>query len=238
MKITTAPLSLCLAFLAAAFVQHSQALVVPFTEDFVSDNSNWLNGASSSATWLPSGGVDGGGYITANTTVSNTGFGAIAFRGNAAADASGDAFVGDWLAGGVTLFTTYVRHNALTSLDIFARLDAGAGRAGSSVNFSVAPNTWTQLSVPIVESPGSFQSYGAGNFTTVFTNIQNIQVVLALNSDLAGQIYTIDVDQVSVVPEPGTLGLAAGAGVLLLGLRVWRNRKKSFLNRDVGFFEN
>jgi hypothetical protein len=218
--------TLVAALAAALTLTQASALVVPFIEDFDSGNSNWLNGASASATWLPSGGVEGGGYITANTTVVNTGFGAISFRGNAASDASGDAFVGDWIAGGVNLFSTYVRHNAPTSLDVFARLDAGSGRAGSSVNFSVAPNTWTQLSVPIVDSPGSFQSYGAGTFSTVFTNIQNIQVVLAPNGDLAGQIYTLDVDQVSVVPEPGTLGLAAGAGVLLLGLRVWRNRKK------------
>jgi len=219
-------LGVAVGLLVTVLAQQSRALVVPFTEDFISGNSNWLNGASAGATWLPSGGVEGGGYITANTTVVNTGFGAISFRGNAASDASGDAFVGDWIAGGVNLFSTYVRHNAPTSLDVFARLDAGSGRAGSSVNFSVAPNTWTQLSVPIVDSPGSFQSYGAGTFSTVFTNIQNIQVVLAPNGDLAGQIYTLDVDQVSVVPEPGTLGLAAGAGVLLLGLRVWRNRKK------------
>jgi hypothetical protein len=93
------------------------------------------------------------------------------------------------------------------------------------VNFSVAPNTWTQLSVPIVDSPSSFQSYGAGTFSTVFTNIQNIQIVLAPNGDLAGQIYTIDADQISVVPEPGTLGLAAGAGLVLIGLKVWRKRR-------------
>jgi hypothetical protein len=226
MQKTASLRNVCLAALAAAFVQHSQALVVPFIEDFETNNSNWMNGASASATWLSSGGVDGGGYITANITMIETTFGVITFRGNAASDASGDAFVGDWLAGGVTLFTTYVRHNAPTNIDIYARLDAGSGRAGSSVNFSVAPNTWTQLSVPIVESPTSFQTYGAGTFDTVFTNIQNIQVVLAPNSELVGQIYTVDLDQVSVVPEPGTLGLAAGAGLLFLGVRALRKRKK------------
>jgi hypothetical protein len=224
--IPTVKKTLVAALAAALTLTQASALVVPFMEDFESNNSNWLNGASASATWLSSGGVDGSGYITANITVINTGFGAISFRGNAASDASGDAFVGDWLAGGVTLFTTYVRHNAPTNLDIYARLDAGSGRAGSSVNFSVAPNTWTQLSVPIVDSPSSFQSYGAGTFSTVFTNIQNIQVVLAPNADLAGQIYTLDADQISVVPEPGTLGLAAGAGLLFLGVRALRKRKK------------
>jgi hypothetical protein len=218
---------LALGLFAMIGMPNSQALVVPFLEDFESGNANWLNGASASSTWLSTGGVDDGGFISASTTVVNTGFGAISFRGNALADASGDAFVGDWLAGGVTLFTTYVRHNAPTNLNFFARLDAGSGRAGSSVNFSVAPNTWTQLSVPILDSPSSFQSYGAGTFSTVFNNIQNVQIVLSSvqDSGMFGQTYAIDADRISVVPEPGPIGLAAGAGLLLMGLKVLRKRK-------------
>jgi hypothetical protein len=214
---------------AGGMVSNAFALAsLPFVEDFASNNANWLNGASASATWLSAGGVDNGGYITVNITVVNTGFGSASFRGNGASDASGDAFVGDWLAGGVSLFTAYVRHNAPMNLNIFARLDAGSGRAGSSVDFAVAPNSWTQISIPIVDSPSSFQSYGAGTFSTVFTNIQNIQIFLSLtqNSSVFGQIYTIDADQISVVPEPGTIGLAAGAWLLLIGLRVFRNRKR------------
>lgn len=183
-------------------------------EDFVSNNSNWLNGTSANATWVSSGGVDGGGFITSTGMVADTGFGTIVFRGNAASDASGDAFVGNWLPGGVSVFSAFVRHNASTNLGIFARLDAGAGKAGSSVDFSVAPNTWTQLSVAIVDSPGSFQSFGAGNFTSVFGNIQNIQFAVSPNAALASQTFTFDIDKVSAVPEPGALGLLfAGAAI-------------------------
>jgi hypothetical protein len=205
---------------------------LPFIEDFASGNANWATSNSSVfANWNETGGVDGGGYISANATVPSTpsGFGFIAFRGNDANNASGDAFVGNWLEGGVTLFTTYVRHNATGDLSVYARLDSGSGRAGSSAPFTVAPNTWTQLSVPIVDSPSSFQSYGAGNFTTVFSNIQNVQIALSATQDYAtvgGQSIALDVDRISIVPEPGAIGLAAGGGLLLLGLRAWRNRKK------------
>jgi len=233
MKKPSRLLSAAFAFAAAVLINQSQALVVPFIEDFESGNANWATTNSNVfSTWVGTGGVDGGGYISASATVPTQppggGFGFIAFRGNDANNASGDAFVGNWLEGGVTLFTTYVRHNATGDLSIYARLDAGSGRAGSSVPITVAPNTWTPLSIPIVDSPGSFQSYGAGTFNTVFGGIQNVQIALSAeqNPILSGQNITMDVDRISVVPEPGTIGLAGGAGVLLLGLRVWRNRRK------------
>ncbi len=208
-------------------------LLVPFNEEFATGTSNWLAGDSSAATWNATGGVDGGGYISAPGTIVSSGFGAIVFRGNATADASGGAFVGDWLTGGVTLFNTYVRHNALADLNIFARLDSGAGRAGSTVSFLVAPNTWTLLSVPIVDSASSFQSYGgaspggqvpnAAGFSSIFSSVQNIQIVIAPDVALAGNTYSFDVDGISVVPEPSTVGL------LVFGLAglAWLQRRRA-----------
>ena len=86
-------------FALAATMTTSQALLVPFTENFASGASNWLNGSSAAPDWSATGGVDGGGYISAPGAISSGGFGTIVFRGNASADASGDAFVGDWLGG-------------------------------------------------------------------------------------------------------------------------------------------
>jgi hypothetical protein len=214
------------AFLVLAIP--ASALVVPFNEEFATGNSNWLAGNSSAATWVATGGVDGGGYISAPGAITAAGFGTIVFRGNNTADASGDAFVGDWLAGGVTSFSAFVRHDAPVALNIFARLDAGSGRAGSSIDFSVPGGEWFQINVPIVDSPSSFQSFGAGTFNTVFSNIQNIQLVLSATQDpsTAGQTYTVDFDNVSVVPEPGTVGLVVFglAGLALLQRR--RARRK------------
>ena len=215
-----------LAFVAS--IAPAQALIVPFTEDFTSGAANWLNGSSAAPTWSATGGVDGGGYISAPGAISAGGFGTIVFRGNGAADASGDAFVGDWITGGVSTFSAYISHDAPVALNFYARLDAGSGRAGSSVDFSVAPGDWFQLNLPIANSPTSFQSYGAGTFATVFNGIQNVQIALSTTQDpsTAGQIYNVSLDRVATVPEPGTLGLvAAGLGILFFVCRNSLRRK-------------
>jgi hypothetical protein len=202
-----------------------RALVVPFTEDFTSGASNWLNGSSAAPTWSATGGVSDGGYISAPGAISGTGFGTIVFRGNAAADASGDAFVGNWLTGGVTTFSAYVKHDALVPLNFYARLDAGSGRAGSSVDFSVPVGSWFQLNVPIVDAPTSFQSYGAGTFSTVFSSILNVQIALSTIQDpsTAGQTYNVSLDQVATVPEPAS-GALLGLGMFAAGLVFLRRR--------------
>jgi hypothetical protein len=158
------------------------------------------------------------------------GFGAALFRGNATSDASGDAFVGNWLSAGVTLFSAFIRHNAEQPLDIFARLDAGSGRAASSVGFTVPTNQWFPISLPIVDSTTSFQSYGQPptGFSIVFTNIQNVQF-FASPSSPAGT-FRFDLDKVSVVPEPGTLGLL-GLAVALLVYAGARQRLRSAQNK-------
>ncbi len=209
------PFTLLVALIVAT--TSAKALIVPFTEDFSTGASGWLNGSSAAPTWSATGGVDGGGYITAPGAISAGGFGTLVFRGNGSADASGDAFVGDWISGGVTMFSAYVSHDAPLALNFYARLDAGSGRAGSSVDFSVGPGAWFQLNLPIVNSPTSFQSYGAGSFATVFNGIQNVQIALSATQDpsTAGQTYNVSLDRVSTVPEPGTVWLLGLIGALL-----------------------
>lgn len=208
----------------------SSALLVPFAEDFTFGAANWLNGASTAPAWSAAGGVDGGAYISAPGAITAGGFGTIVFRGNASAAASDDAFVGDWLSGGVSTFTSYLFHDAPVALNFFARLDAGSGRAGSSVDFNVAPGAWFQLEVPIVDSSTSFQSYGAGTFATVFNGIQNVQIALSATQDpsTAGQTYNVALDRVAIVPEPGTLGLVA-SGLAAL----WWLRCRSFFRKPL-----
>ena len=203
---------LCLLAALLMATTRTEALIVPFSEDFTGGASNWLNGASAAPAWNATGGVDGGGYISAPGAISVGGFGTIVFRGNAAADASGDAFVGNWLSGGVSTFSAYVSHDAPVALNFYARLDAGSGRAGSSIDFSVAPGGWFQLNIPIAES--SFQSYGAAGsgtaaFNTVFSSISNVQIALSStqNPSTAGQTYNVSLDRVATVPEPSVSAL-------------------------------
>ncbi len=222
-------------FAAGGIVSNAFGLAsLPFIEDFASGNANWIVGTTTPAPWFSSGGVGDAGYITTTGTISTSGFGPIIFRGNAANDSSDGAFVGNWLTGGVSLFTAFVRHDAPVSVNFYVRFDAGAGAAASGSPIEIPTGVWTELSMPIVDSLGSggvFQSYGAalaGGFNSIFSNIQNVQIALSSIQDpsIVGNSYNISLDQVSIVPEPGTIGLAAGAGLLLIGLRFFRNRKR------------
>jgi hypothetical protein len=174
---------------------------------------------------VANGGAEGSAYISGSASVIGTGFGTIVFRANNANNASGDAFVGDWLSAGVTSFSAYVRHNADVALNFYARFDAGSGRAASSVNFLVNPNSWTFLELPISNEITSFQSYGAAGtgataFNTIFGGVQNVQIALAVDQANAGKTVTVDLDGVSRVPEPGVGTLTAiGFFLLFLGRR-------------------
>lgn len=204
--------------------------VLPFTESFEVNSSGWVYGTSTAPIWATSGGAVGSAYISGSASVIGTGFGTIVFRANDANNASGDAFVGNWLSAGVTAFSAYVRHNADVALNFYARFDAGAGRAGSSVNFLVSPNSWTLLQLPIVSEITSFQSYGAAGtgqaaFNTIFGGIQNVQIALAADTANAGKTVTVDLDGVSMVPEPTASGLLIAAGAALLASRRLRLRR-------------
>lgn len=247
--IKHAGLVACLGAATWALPCGAQSLTVPFTEAFVANNSNWLisllPSGTATAPWSSSSGVDGSGFISSSRTMSvaqfNQGagaFGFILFRGNAANDASGDAFVGDWLAGGVTEVSTYVRHDAPANLNFYIRLDSGSGRAGSSVPFSVPSNTWTRIAVPIVDSASSFQSYGAGTFSTVFANIQNVQVALS-DAQPVGVLdgtttYTFGIDSVAVVPEPSGVAPALAAAGCAAGYWGWRRAASRGRNLEQG----
>jgi len=204
--------------------------VLPFTESFEVNSSGWVYGISTTPILATSGGAAGSAYISGSASVTGTGFGTIVFRANDANNASGDAFVGNWLSAGVTAFSAYVRHNADVALNFYARFDAGSGQAGSSVNFLVSPNSWTLLQLPIVNEITSFQSYGAAGtgqaaFNKIFGGIQNVQIALAADTANAGKTVTVDLDGVSMVPEPTASGLLIAAGAALLASRRLRLRR-------------
>ena len=86
------------AALVATAAGSAQALTVPFTEEFSSGTSGWLNNANTAVGFEASGGPDSGSYVS--TSFDYFGFsnpfggGPVVFRGNDSANASGDAFYG------------------------------------------------------------------------------------------------------------------------------------------------
>lgn len=202
----------------------SASAVTNYIENFNTGANGWFNGASAAPTYHSTGGIANSGYISYTSTFTSGATGAfgapplqILFRGNSAADASGDAFVGNWISDGVLGLSITFRHNYTSPLAFYSRLDAGGGRAASlapTVSGNIAPNVWTTVTIPLIDGNPPFLSYGGGNFNTVFSNIQNLQFGLYVPASTTFTDLKMDIDNVAIViPEPASLGLVALGGM-------------------------
>ncbi len=203
----------------------AMATVVPFTEDFSADAANWRAGDEiTGLDWVATGGPDGGAYASGTDNFVSAGPGDFRapLKSSETFDSSGDALYGDWLSDGVTAVSLQVRHDAPMPLTYFARFATPVpGQGALALNFApVLPNTWTEIVIPISPANPQFITFEASNFNTIFSNVQRLQVALEVPAALAGldADFTFDVDKVTLVPEPATLGL------MLLGLVGLRRR--------------
>jgi hypothetical protein len=195
------------------------AAVVPFTETFASPAANWSSAAApfTPLNYLPTGGPDGSGYGSAPFTFATTAVGSqpLLFRGQSNFNSSGNAFVGNWIAEGVTGFSFSVRHNATVPIDFFARFGPAAGPGAVALAMpSAQPNAWTTYTVAI--DPSTPFIYEGTTFASTFTNIARVQVGLTVGANFVDQNITFDIDNVQIVPAPGAaslLGLGALAGL-------------------------
>ena len=211
------------ALLAATSLgaEKASALTVPFTEHFATNVSGWENFAGAPLTWVASGGPDGSSYAATSFNffgyTNSFGSGPVLFRANDSDNASGDAFVGNWLAAGVGTLSVWVYHDTPEDLGFFLRVATptpGMGAVLSNPTL-VAPETWTQLFFTITTDP-SVCTPEAFPCSAVLPGVVNLQ--LGTTFPPAGltsldQSFVLAIDQVStVVPEPGT-GLLVGAGL-------------------------
>jgi len=213
--------ALCVSVLVPAVAQ--AAVVNPYTETFATDAAGWRDGLlTSELSYVPSGSYNGSSYASGAFNFANSLEGdtpAVA-RGQDEFGFSGGAFVGDWLAAGVTHFSTYIRHNAPEPLTYFVRF-SGPNNFPGGVALSfipVMPNTWTPIDIDIDPSNPQFVTFEGSDFNTVFTNVGHVQIGVSVSGTLAGvdQAYTFDVDDVSITPAPGALSLL---GLSVLGVR-------------------
>lgn len=198
------------------------AATVPFTEHFSAGSvENWEDTNNDPATWVASGGVEGGGFARTSFNYFNFfspfGGGPVTHRATGSDGASGGNFIGDWLSDGVGTLSAWVRHDAPEELTFFARIAGAANFPGAVIATTVAvsPNTWTQLSWDIDSSNPLCIAEG-GTCASAFANVANLQFGTdaptgLIDDDIA---YHLDIDRVRIqaVPEPGT------ATLLLLGL--------------------
>lgn len=222
------------------------ALAVPFAEDFntqadvwddqgtpgdATDDAGWTDTTRDPATFVSSGGVGDSGFTRTSFNFSgftaDPTFGAslVTTRGEANDDASGDAFVGNWIDEGVDSFSGYVRHDHTESLDFFVRFASSfnfpGALAGGTEAFAVAPDTWTKLEVDISENGGPWISFEGSNFSSVFSGVGNIQFGVTVPESLFEQDVTVnfDTDNPTITPEPGSLALVGLGGLALMARR-------------------
>lgn len=208
----------------------AHALTVPFVEDFATGPNDWVLDAGGTPAWSAGGGPAGAGFITTDFNFSTAGgFGStsIIFRGqeNFGDDgASGGAFIGDWLAAGVTAFSYSVRHNAPQPIDFNVRFTTSANTPGIiSNNIEVPAGEWTDIVIPIETS--SFQSFSGpqSNFGVAFSDLSRMQISINRPDALDGDntLYSFDLSSPQIIPEPAAalpLGLLA-ALFAFIGLR-------------------
>lgn len=217
---------LTLAFVLIG-VSAASAATVPFTEDYAASSANWRDSTGvTDLSWQAAGGPDGGSYAsgTFNFAFSVEGDTPALLRGQQSYGSSGGAFVGNWLADGVSEFSMMVRHNAPEPLTFFTRF-AGPGNFPGAIALEfipVLPFTWTEVAFAIDPSNPEFITFEGSDFATVFSNIGNLQIGVFVSSTLAGvdAPYSFDLDKVSIVPEP-----AAGLALATLALLALRRRR-------------
>ena len=227
--------SMKIAALAATILMvagSASALTVGYEESFDFSNFNWNDAINAPATWVPTGGSDGGGFITQEYNyfgyTSPFGGGPVMFRANASAGASGGAFVGDWLSGGVTEVNIRFKHDAPEPLELFMRIATAGNFPGAVIPYFgvAAPGVWNDITFLV--DPDSPACIVEGTTCAgALANVGNLQFGTNAPASLVAtdQAYNISLDQVSltIVPEPGT-AMLVGAGLLMAGATRRRQR--------------
>ncbi len=211
------------AALLAAASSSAMALVNPFTEDFTAGASGWttFNNAAPLTVSL-TGGPDNSSFVSGAFNFSGQAAGAtpVIIRGQEGA--SGDAFAGDWITGGVTQLSVFVRHDAGVPLTFFARPSASPAPGAVAIAFAPVPSgVWTLLTFAISPDSPQFVSFENGDYNSIFSNIGRLQFGVSVPASLAGvdQNFTFDVDKVMIVPAPGCVAVAGVGGLGLVSLR-------------------
>ncbi len=196
--------------------------VSPFTETFETGANGWLQGSFTEPTYFASGALDGSAYISARADLNSAGqFGLIALRGHDDADASGDAFVGDYLVSGINHVSFDFRHNAGQNLGVALRIASSSNFPGLAVELDspVASGAWTTLSFDLDFSNPLLTLEGAPTldfYNTVMSAIGNIQVSIDRPDGLdTPLIVDFDLDNVSITPAPASMALLSIGGLAM-----------------------
>lgn len=195
------------------------APVSNYTETFNAGDAAWANVASAPVTWNSFGGPDGSPYIstTGDLATADPQNGLLLFRCEDSLDSSGDAFVGDYLAGGVTAFSVDVRHDSTVPVSYYIRVAPVGGPGMLFLNFTpVAAGQWTTLTFDFSSSNPGWIAEGIPSqalFDSVASGIAKVQIG-AIPTGASTQVATFDVDNFAIVPSPASAGLLGLGGLV------------------------
>ncbi len=178
------------------------------TESFDTTSQNWrASDGATDLTWISTDGPDGVGDAYAAVTnlsfvgATNTQL-SIAVRGHSTYGSSGGAFAGNWYTSGVTVFSIDIRHDIGTDLPVGIRFASPFNFPGG---IAVAPEPipsgeWTRLSIPVDPANTAFVSFEGSNFSNVFSNVGNVQVLLYVPVGYGGLPgpYRLEIDNPSI----------------------------------------
>lgn len=211
----------------AATTLTASASVSPFTETFADDASNWTSGDNSALSWISSGAADGSSYASSTLDLNTAGpFGLTLLRGQSNTNASNGAFVGDYLASGISTVSFDFRHNAGVDLSMALRVASPFNFPAFAVETDgpVASGEWVHVSFDLFFGNPLLTIEGAPTpeaFNQVMENIGNLQVSSFRPDGLTTPLIAdFDIDNVSIVPAPSTAALLG-----LMGLTATRRRR-------------
>lgn len=214
---------LCGTLIAAAGAAQA-GTVSSFTETFESGAAGWIDGSFGTLTEVGSGALDGSAYVSYQADLNSAGpFGLTLFRGQDAFDASGDAFVGDYAAGGITTISFDIRHNAGQDLGIALRVATSMNFPAFAVELAgpISSDSWTTVSFDLSFGNPLLTLEGAPTpalYNSIITSVGNIQVSADRPDGLDSELLVdFDIDNVSIVPAPSGVAMLALGG--LVGVR-------------------
>lgn len=217
---------MCSLIALSCLAASTQASINGFIEGFDSDAANWRNfNGSATLDWFATGGPDGSAYASSLFNLSGTSFGGFpptVIRAQANFNSSDSAYVGDWIAAGVTGVTFEFRHNLSEAVTLTGRFATPANSPGASTvsQTVIAPNQWTTITFDLTEGSPDIISLGGGTYAGIFSNVGNMQFGFNVPASLAGQDIDarFDIDNFRIIPTPGA-GAAFVVGAFGLASR-------------------